>query len=598
VSPSQLPHWNLETALSPDGDVSADDHESRLFTALNDLDRFFRAHAIGAGPQLACSAENVALFDSVIEMASDVVEARRVVALYWAGRCWADGTDHRAASRYARLQRAVSRLPLLLSDLMSWAGRFPPGELCRVSGLAAEHRYWLDRAQTTATHALPSAEEDLLAILRSSTAPAWQRLHNDLLSHLTADLGGKSMSYSALRSLRSDADRDIRAAAHGAGLAALASIEIPAAACLCAIRGETLALCARRRWANPLSMSLNANGIDQEVLDLVHTAVEYLLPVLWRFTKAKASMLGYQRLPAWEIAAPLPGEEHLEWTRAVDLVTQAASGFSTDFSDLVCRAVEDNWIDAADRDGKRQTALSMPMHNGESRLLVNFDGSVDSILSLAHELGHSYHYYLLRESPELQRIPPLGLAETASLFSESLLLATANRYPARDRIIFLNADLIGHFQVVVDTYSRFLFETDLTNRLQDGPLTPAEISELMVSAQKRAYGDSVDPETLDRYSWITKPHYYDPAPFTNWPYYFGLLLSLGLIDSADFRDEAPRSQFLRLLAQSGSADPVSLARECGIDLRSDTFWMRAARQLENRVNDFVTLVARHATLVG
>jgi oligoendopeptidase F len=558
-----------------------------LVADLDVLAANFREHNIHAGPPLACSRENVALFDKMLGLTSEVVQAKRLLALYWAGHCWADGQDREAAARYARLQQAVTALPGLLADLNAWVSRFACSELVEASSAAAEHQYWIERAHTAAEHELPAGEEELLAQLRSSGAAAWQRLRNDLISHLTAELDDLSVPFPALRKYSGNPDPERRRAAHYARQTALASIETPVSSCLNAIRGETLSLATRRGWTSPLAIALHANGIDEGVLELVHAAVEHLLPTMWKFAKAKAFLLGYEQLPAWDIAAPLPGERPLQWPQAIDLAVSAASVFSPDFADLVRKAADEQWIDAAERDGKRQTALCMPMRDGASRILINFDGSIDSILSLAHELGHAYHYRLLWDSPELQRIPPLGLAETASIFSESLLLQASAGRPPDERLALMNADLIGHFQVIVDTYSRYLFESELTRQRAKGPLSASLIGELLADAQKSAYGDSVDPSTLDHRMWITQPHYYDTLPFTNWPYYFGLLLSLGLFASGDVQDPDMRRRLQRLLARSGSADPVSLAKDCGADLRTPDFWFRAAAQLEGRVADFV-----------
>src|SRR5262249_21506538 len=195
---------------------------------------------------------------------------------------------------------------------------------------------------------------------------------------------------------------------------------------------------------------------------------------------------------------------------------------------VVTRAVTGRWIDAEPRMGKQGGAYCMSVGGDASRVFLNFDGSFNSVQTLAHELGHAYHNTQLADRTPLQRQLPMALAETASIFCETLVVADGlARAQGADRLSLLDTGLQGATQVAVDIRSRLLFETDVFRRRRERTLGPGELCELMTAAQRDAYGDGIDHATLHPYMWAVKPHYYG-SHFYNWPYTYGLLFGLGL----------------------------------------------------------------------
>ena len=166
----------------------------------------------------------------------------------------------------------------------------------------------------------------------------------------------------------------------------------------------------------------------------------------------------------------------------------------------------------------------------ESRILANFDGSFDQVSTLAHELGHAYHNHCQRGLPSLLRGAPSTLAETASIFCETLIAeeALAESNP-QEQLAILEAQLSGATQVCLDIRSRFQFEQGVFSRRGESELSADEFCEPMLAAQAATYGDAIDPATYHRYMWLWKPHYYaHEHNFYNFPYAFGHLFSLGL----------------------------------------------------------------------
>src|SRR4029450_11063797 len=184
---------------------------------------------------------------------------------------------------------------------------------------------------------------------------------------------------------------------------------------------------------------------------------------------------------------------------------------------IVDRAIREQWIDAEPRDGKRGGAFCMDFFDDRSLVFLNWTGSVDSAQTTAHELGHAYHNTQLAHRTPLQRRLPAALAETASIFCETLVVEEGlERLQGADRLALLDVDLQGSAQVVVDIHSRFLFETELFARRQKRTLGVNEMNEMMLAAQDSAYGDGLDQATAHPYMWAVKPHYYG-FHYYNWP---------------------------------------------------------------------------------
>jgi oligoendopeptidase F len=225
---------------------------------------------------------------------------------------------------------------------------------------------------------------------------------------------------------------------------------------------------------------------------------------------------------------------------------------------------------------------------------MNYDGSFDSVQTLAHELGHAYHNANLASRPPLLRPTPMALAETASIFCETIMVqAGLEGAGDRERLALLNVDLLGATQVVVDIDSRFRFESELFRRRADAPLSVQELSDAMTAAQAQTYGDGVDPATYHPWMWAVKPHYYSVhSHFYNWPYCFGLLFGIGLYARYLADPVAFRADYDDLLSATGMLDARELASRFGIDLCDLGFWRSSLDVIRARIDDFVALAAR------
>ncbi len=301
-----------------------------------------------------------------------------------------------------------------------------------------------------------------------------------------------------------------------------------------AIKGEANTINRRRGWDTPLEASLFANSVSRTTFDAMQDAVTASLPDFRRWMRAKAQLHGHGGpLPWWDLVAPAPvASGAVSWDDGLDVVRNAFGEFSPTLGGLVDRAIDERWIDAEPRDGKTGGAFCMPFVGDRSLVLLNWSGSAESTQTTAHELGHAYHNTTLADRTSLQRRLPMALAETASIFCETLVVeAGLARLDGPDhdaeRLALLDVDLQGSNQVVVDIRSRFTFETEVFARRQRRTLGATELCDMMNEAQTDAYGDGLDHATAHPYMWLLKPHYYG-SHFYNWPYTYGLLFGLGL----------------------------------------------------------------------
>jgi oligoendopeptidase F len=230
----------------------------------------------------------------------------------------------------------------------------------------------------------------------------------------------------------------------------------------------------------------------------------------------------------------------------------------------------------------------------ESRILANFDGSFDSVSTLAHELGHAFHNYCAYEADktELQQITPMTLAETASILCETIITEAvlSQTNDPQEQLAVLEAQLNNASQVIVDIYSRYLFEKEVFERRTQSELSADDFNEIMERAQKATYGDGLDGRHLQKFMWTWKPHYYSPGlSFYNFPYAFGLLFGTGLYAIYQQRGADFVADYKALLAATGEASAADLAARFGIDIRRKKFWADSIAILAKRVDMYCKL---------
>ncbi|MBE0556695.1 MAG: M3 family oligoendopeptidase, partial [Proteobacteria bacterium] len=381
-----------------------------------------------------------------------------------------------------------------------------------------------------------------------------------------------------------------------AELAAWKTVEVPLAAAMNGIKGSQNTILKRRGRKSPIDKSLDQSKIDQETLDAMLGAMKDSFPMFRRYFKAKAKRLGKEALPWWDLFAPMgKSSRTFAYLEAQTFVLENFAKFSEDLAEFADRAFKHNWIDVAPRPGKRAGAFCMGIPGvKESRVMLNFEDNLDWVFTLAHELGHGFHNHCAYEEGRtiLQSRNPMTLAETASIMCETIVTDAAIKMAAdeQEELAILETALMGDSQVVVDIYSRYLFETEVFERRQKAELAPEEFNEIMEWAQGETYGDGLDLAYRQKYMWTWKPHYYYAGlAFYNYPYAFGLLFGTGLYAIYQQRGADFVPEYKALLASTGMGQAADLAAGFGLDLRSKSFWEGSLAVIGQRVERYVNL---------
>jgi pepF/M3 family oligoendopeptidase len=325
-------------------------------------------------------------------------------------------------------------------------------------------------------------------------------------------------------------------------------------------------------------------------LDSLVAALEESLPLFRRYLAAKARILKVPSCAFYDLFAPV-GEagRAWEWGQGRDFIVERFSAFDPLFGAFARHAFASRWIDAESREGKVGGAYctDFPI-KGDSRILCNFEGVFSSVTTVAHELGHAWHHELIKDLPRTQTSYPMTLAETASIFAETVVfegaLAGTN---GGERLGLIEGNLQDSCQVIVDILSRFKFERALFERRAAGEVPPEELCELMAEAQKATYGAGLDPARLHPYMWAVKGHYYSPdLAFYNYPYAFGLLFALGLYARAEREGSGFAAAYRDLLRLTGRASAAEVAASAGFDIEGLDFWRSGISVIAARIEEF------------
>ena len=457
----------------------------------------------------------------------------------------------------------------------------------------ANCEHFLRRQREDAQQTMNPEQEMLSADLGVDGLHAWGRLYCSISGKLEFDMeypDGRSerRPISQRRALMEDPDRRVRKAAFDGGNRAWASMEDVAGAALNAISGTRLSLNKHRGVEHFLDVALFQASISRKTIDAMFTAINEQIELPRRILALKARLLGTEGIAWYDLGAPLPlaDQDPLSWAEGKDLVARSFSAAYPLLGEFVNQTYERGWIDFAPRTGKRPGAFCTDsLLSRESRVYITYNDTLGDVRTLAHEIGHAFHSYIMRDVRTYAHCYPMTLAESASTFAEMILtegiLADPFFSPAQ-KASALDQE-VGHGAIfLMDIPVRYQFEKKLYEERADGEVGLSRLKELMVETQREVFGDTLEVGGEDPYFWASKLHFYiSGTTFYNFPYTFGFLLSRGLFvmfkqEGADF---LPRyEEFLRLTG-SDTAEGVA-KRTLGRDLEDTAFWTEAIQTLE------------------
>ena len=497
------------------------------------------------------------------------------------------------------LEKKLTKIVEAETKLNKWISSIENiDEVIKDSILLKDHEFILKEVVEKSKYLLTDREEAIIANMQNTGSNAWGKLKDNLISTLKVEINedGKIKEYplTVVLNMAYDKDEKVRKRAYEAEIASYTKIEEGVAAALNGIKGEVLTICEFRGYKSPLEQTLINSRMDEESLNVMLEAMKESMPKFREYLKRKAEILGHKNgLPFYDMYAPIvESDMEFDYEKGKKFVVDKFRTFSDNLANFAQKAMNNNWIDVMPKEGKVGGAFCAGIHYlGESRILLNYGNSFSDVVTMAHELGHGFHGECLKDESVLNTEYPMPIAETASTFCETIVKKAAIKEADKiTALAILESEISDCNQVIVDIYSRFLFEKSLFEARKESALTVDQIKKLMLDAQREAYGDGLDPEYLHPYMWTWKPHYYYAnSNFYNFPYAFGLLFAKGLYAEYLKKGSEFSSEYENLLSITGKHNIADITKEVGIDIHNKEFWKSSLRTIEEDIDKFMEL---------
>jgi oligoendopeptidase F len=508
----------------------------------------------------------------------------------------------------ADAQKAESQLNDLAADLRAatqtyslYLDRAPAAivESYLKSENTRHQKFSLEQSRALAELSLSDSEEILLGRLRVNGPTAFSDLYDQISGAITCQIEGKEMGLAHASGLLRDSNEDVRRTAWFGIQNAWKTHEIACASVLNGLAGWRLEEAKRRshtRKIDFLENPLHASRIRRETLFAMLDAVRSRRSISERASRAVARALGKDKLAPWDLLSSAPAKDGSglrTFKQGMGLIRDAFSTVDQSLADFLSTMEKNRWIEGRVLSNKRHGAYCTEFRKTRTpRVYQTYLGSVSDIRTLAHELGHAYHAWVIRDLPLAKQNYPMTLAETASIFAETAFsdqLFLSGSQSEKFEISWQNA--VSAIQLLANIPARFTFEKNFYERRADGFVSAAELGDLTDRAWREWYGDSLT-ET-ERQFWMTKLHFsIASVSFYNFPYTFGYLFSLSIYARrATMAPEEFLPFYVALLRDTGSMTAEALVmKHLGEDITQPAFWMKSLDIVEHQVAAFESLV--------
>ncbi len=580
--------WNLTILYDGFDDLAFKEDTAALEFAISDT------------VALAEKAENLSHKDVLCEyinLNERISEYAGKLIIYSNLRYSANTAESAASSNVGKIMGMLSATAAPFAKLSKIISKYEDlDEIIDTVPKLSEHRYLLTNIRRDSKYLLRDGEETVFAKMNISGASAWDDLQSSLTSSVKAVVDGKELTLSSVRNMAYDASPEVRKSAYEAELKCYEGIKDAVAFALNSIKLQVLSECELRGYESPLHKTLYTSRMKKETLDALIAAMEEYMPAFRKYLRAKAKALGHEGgLPWYDLFAPM-GKSDKTYTveEARDYLLSIFGGFDSELHDMVKSAFDNGWIDFYPREGKVGGAFDCGVPTAkESRVLTNFDGSFSDIVTLAHELGHSFHDRQVFKNSILNQEYSMPVAETASTFNEVLVMneAIANAKNKDEKLALIEGQLMDACQIICDIYSRYTFEASVFENRPAEFMNADRMCELMLAAQKKAYGDGLDENVMHPYMWLCKGHYYSGSlSFYNFPYAFGGLFARGLYAKYKKEGKAFIATYKEMLRKTALTDIEECAKIAGVDLTEKAFWCDGLKTISDEIDEFCELV--------
>lgn len=580
-------HWNMDALYTGVEDESFKRDMQSFKEAVEQI------NTLAAKCGVISDKELVREYLTAEESLSDLAEK---LFCYMSLRASVNSSDTEAVAYMGRLHSMFSAMSGASAVLQAYIGKIDClDEIIESDSFIGEFAYYLRTMRDDAQHLLGGKEEEIMSKYNISGGSAWSDLRDHLTSTVKVEYNGTVTNLSDIRNMAYEDDPEVRRTAYEAEMASYEKIKDSVAFALNSIKMQAITEAELRGFDSPMAKVLHYSRLKPATLDALLGAMVEYMPHFRRYLRALGKLLGHENgLPWYDLFAPA-GNDDSRYTPedARKYLAEVFKGFDGELAAMVDRAFAEDWIDFFPADGKRGGAFCMGLHSiQQSRVLTNFGGRFTDVMTLAHELGHAFHNYCIKDHRALNTDYSMPVAETASNFNEVLTMdyALSHAETRAQRLALLGGKLSDTTQIICDIYSRYLFEKSVIDSREDGFMFPDKLCELMLDAQKQAYGDGLGPNCLHKYMWICKSHYYSAGlSFYNWPYAFGGLFAQGLFAKYKEQGESFVPLYKKLLHATTVNSVEDTALIAGIDLTDPDFWRKGLDYFVGLIDEFVEL---------
>ncbi|MGW8424606.1 M3 family oligoendopeptidase [Peribacillus simplex] len=458
-----------------------------------------------------------------------------------------------------------------------------------------ELKFVLNERREKAKEKLSVKEESLITQLAMDGFEGWSQMYDTIVGSMTIPYKGEKLSVGQAANKFSDPDKRNRKELFTAWEQAWEEKSDLFARTLNHLAGFRLSVNEKRGWDDILKEPLEIGRMKKETLESMWNVIADHKEPLVRFLERKAELLDLDKLSWADLDAPLAvtaESKVMDYQEGADFIIQQFSKFGSQLANFTQKAFEDSWIEAEDRPGKRPGGFctGFPL-NKQSRIFMTYSGTPSNVSTLAHELGHAFHSYAMSDIHPLNRSYAMNVAETASTFAEMVVADAAVKEAAseEEKLVLLEDKIQRSVALLMNIHARYLFETRFYDERKQGYVSAERLNELMVDAQKEAYGDALSD--YNPTFWASKLHFYiTGVPFYNFPYTFGYLFSLGIYANALKEPAGFEEKYIALLKDTGSMKVEDLAeKHLGVDLKTRDFWEEAVNACMEDVEEFLRL---------
>ena len=591
------PRWNLDTIFSGGS-------KSPQFKSYREKFKQELAKLNEKFSQMAAKTELLTK-DEIVDLVEGLQKAHdKLELIYSFAGCLmsADVKDDTAYEIYSESQGYESQWDNLKTLLESftlkmteedWKALLEDARVKRVS-------FYLNEMRELARVKMPPRMESLALDLAVNGYHAWNNIYTKMAGDSTVQYNENGqtteLSLGQLALKMSDPKRDVRKTAFEKLTQAWQANSNLASLVLNSQAGFRLSLYKQRGWKSALYEPLKMGRLKEETLNAMWSAVLDGAEKLKPYVDAKKKILGIDKFCWYDQIAPVgKASKVYTYDEASKFIIEQIGGFSPDMQKFVIHALKNNWVEAENRSGKAAGGFCTGFGEvKESRIFMTFENSYDSLLTLAHELGHAYHHHVLKDDPAFATSYPMGLAETASTFNELLVTDAALAQVADDqeKLMLIDQKLGNALTMFCNIHARFIFDKNFYSERAKGLVNKKRLNEMMTEAQKTAFCGMLDPnEGYHPEFWASKLHFFETSyPFYNFPYTFGFLFSTAVYNKAKDEGAGFADKYRAFLYDTGVMTSEEIAKKhLDFDLTDPKFWQWVVERVLEDVLPFVKL---------